>query len=191
MNVRKMEYSPFAMDIEDPKFDLLKTCQGIRSERYGIEVEGWLTFVGTELGVAVVAYSPLGRGFLTGRYKSPDDFPEGDFRKFAPRYSQENFANNYKIVDALQELAKAKGVTAGQLTLAWLMAQWDGVRQVVSSLMVLLISMQVIPIPGTTQVKNFDENMASLHVKLTGEENAKIRKAVESAEVFGERYPAA
>ncbi|KAL9621939.1 MAG: hypothetical protein Q9160_003601 [Pyrenula sp. 1 TL-2023] len=143
------------MDIEDPKFDLLKTCQ--------------------ELGVAVVAYSPLGRGFLTGRYKSPDDFPEGDFRKFAPRYSQENFANNYKIVDALQDLAKAKGVTAGQLTLAWLMAQWEG----------------VIPIPGTTQVKNFDENMGSLHVKLTGEENAKIRKAVESAEVFGERYPAA
>lgn len=103
----QMEYSPFAMDIENPQIALLKTCR--------------------ELGVATVAYSPLGRGFLTGAYKSRADFEEGDFRKHAPRYSDENFPKNLELVKHLQELAKKKGCTSGQLSLSWLLAQGDDI----------------------------------------------------------------
>lgn len=84
----QIEYSPFCIDIEQPQVDLLKTCR--------------------ELGVAVVAYSPLGRGLLTGAYKSPSDFEEGDFRKFAPRFSSENFPKNLKLVDGITSLANKK-----------------------------------------------------------------------------------
>jgi aryl-alcohol dehydrogenase-like predicted oxidoreductase len=97
----QIEYSPFTMDTEDPNIALLKTCR--------------------ELGVATVAYSPLGGGFLTGQYKSPADFEEGDARVNWPRFSAENFPKNLKLVDQIAELAKKKGCTAGQLTLAWLM----------------------------------------------------------------------
>jgi aryl-alcohol dehydrogenase-like predicted oxidoreductase len=99
----QIEYSPFTLDIEDPKIGLLKACR--------------------ELGVAVVAYSPLGRGFLTGRYKGPEDFDEGDFRKFAPRFSKENFPKNLELVEQIQKVARKKGVSSGQLVLAFLMAQ--------------------------------------------------------------------
>lgn len=143
------------MDIEDPQIDLLRTCR--------------------ELGVATVAYSPLGRGFLTGSIKSRADFEEGDFRRFAPRYSEENFPKNLKLVEGVQALAKDKGCTPGQLCLAFLMGQGD----------------DIIPIPGTTRVKNFDENMAALNVKLTPEDNQKMRKLIDSAEVHGARYPEA
>ena len=143
------------MDIEDTRVALLKTCR--------------------ELGVATVAYSPLGRGLITGQYKSPDDFEEGDFRKQSPRYSKENFPKNLKLVDHINELAKKKGCTAGQLTLAWLLAQGE----------------DIIPIPGTKKVKYLEENMGALNVQLTSSENAEIRKAIEGAEVHGERYPPA
>lgn len=103
----QIEYSPFAMDIEDPQIALLKTCR--------------------ELGVATVAYSPLGRGFLTGAYTSPADFEEGDFRKFAPRYSEENFPKNLELVKHLQKIAEKKGCSSGQLSLAWLLAQGDDI----------------------------------------------------------------
>jgi aryl-alcohol dehydrogenase-like predicted oxidoreductase len=103
----QLEYSPFALDIEHPDIGLLKTCR--------------------ELGVAIVAYSPLGRGFLTGQIKSPADFEEGDFRKFAPKYSVENFPKNIKLVNELETLANEKGCTAGQLSLAWLLAQGDDI----------------------------------------------------------------
>ncbi|KIX06417.1 uncharacterized protein Z518_04393 [Rhinocladiella mackenziei CBS 650.93] len=149
----QVEYSPFSMDIEDPQIDLLRTCR--------------------ELGVATVAYSPLGRGFLTGTLKGPEDFEEGDFRKFAPRFNAENFPKNLKLVDEIKALADAKGCTPGQLVLAFLMAQGD----------------DIIPIPGTTKIKNFDENMGSLNVKITPEDNQKIRKAIDAAEVHGARYP--
>jgi aryl-alcohol dehydrogenase-like predicted oxidoreductase len=99
----QVEYSPFSMEIEDPKIDLLRTCR--------------------ELGVTVVAYSPLGRGFLTGQIKSPDDFEDGDFRKHAPRYSKENFPKNLELVSNLEAYASKKGCTSGQLALAWLLAQ--------------------------------------------------------------------
>lgn len=103
----QLEYSPFALDIERPDAGLLKTCR--------------------ELGIAVVAYSPLGRGFLTGQLKSPDDFEEGDFRKNAPKYSKENWHNNMQLVDLLKNMAEQKGCTPGQLSLAWIMSQGDDI----------------------------------------------------------------
>lgn len=100
-------YSPFSLDIENPQIDLLKTCR--------------------ELGVAVVAYSPIGRGMVTGQIKSRSDLEEGDFRLLSPRWSEENFPKNMKLVDQIGQLASKKGVTASQLTLAWLMAQGDDI----------------------------------------------------------------
>jgi aryl-alcohol dehydrogenase-like predicted oxidoreductase len=150
-----VEYSPFALDIESKQIDLLRTCR--------------------ELGVAVVAYSPLNRGMLTGALKSPNDFEEGDFRRMSPRFSEENFPKNLKLVDRIKEIAQKKGVTAGQLTLAWLMAQGN----------------DIFPIPGTTRKERLEENVGSLKVELSKEEEQTIRKAVEEAEVGGERYPEA
>ncbi|EDU47025.1 Tas oxidoreductase related to aryl-alcohol dehydrogenase [Pyrenophora tritici-repentis] len=149
----QIEYSPFVLDIESKQIDLLNTCR--------------------ELGVAVVAYSPLSRGMLTGTLKSPDDLEEGDFRRFAPRFSKENFPKNLKLVDHITEMAKAKGVTPGQLTLAWLLAQGE----------------DIFPIPGTTKKDRLEENVGSLKVSLTKEEEAEIRKACEEAEIAGARYP--
>lgn len=103
----QIEYSPFAMDIEHPQIALLQTCR--------------------ELGVATIAYSPLGRGFLTGAYRSPADFEEGDFRRFAPRFSEENFPKNLELVKHLQDIAEKKKCSAGQLTLAWLLSQGDDI----------------------------------------------------------------
>ncbi|KAI9880984.1 MAG: hypothetical protein M1830_009478 [Pleopsidium flavum] len=151
----QIEYSPFSLDIEDPQINLLSTCR--------------------ELGVAVVAYSPLGRGFVTGQYKSRDDFEEDDFRRLSPRFSEENFPKNLKLVDEIAALAKSKGCTPGQLTLAWLLKQGN----------------DIIPIPGTKKVKYLEENLAALKVDLSKDEVAEIRKAVENAEVHGGRYPEA
>ncbi|EXJ92542.1 alcohol dehydrogenase [Capronia epimyces CBS 606.96] len=147
----QMEYSPFSLEIEE--FGLLEACR--------------------ELGVATVAYSPLGRGFLTGSVQSPADFEEGDFRKFMPRFSPENFPKNLKLVEDLKTLAHEKGCTAGQLVLAFLIAQGD----------------DIIPIPGTTKIKNFDENLDALKVKITKEDLEKIRKAIKATQVIGSRYP--
>jgi len=149
----QIEYSPFCIDIENPQIELLKTCR--------------------ELGVATVAYSPLGRGFVTGVYRSPADFEEGDFRTYSPRFSAENFPKNLKLVDGIGALAKKKGCTPGQLTLAWLLAQGD----------------DIIPIPGTKKIKYLEENLGALDVELTGEEEKEIRHLVENAEVHGSRYP--
>ncbi|KAF2266632.1 putative aldo-keto reductase [Lojkania enalia] len=153
ISVVQVEYSPFALEIESKQIDLLRTCR--------------------ELGVAVVAYSPLGRGMLTGTLQSPDDFGEGDFRKFAPRFSKENFPKNMKLVEELSSMAKEKGVATGQLVLAWLLAQGE----------------DIFPIPGTTKVERLKENLGSLLVELSKEEEQKIRKACEAAEVSGGRYP--
>lgn len=147
----QVEYSPFSLEIENN--DLLNTCR--------------------ELGVAVIAYSPLGRGFLTGSIRSPDDFEQDDFRRFAPRFLPENFPKNLELVDKLNEMAKKKGCTVGQITLAWLLAQGN----------------EIIPIPGTTKVKNYDENMDALKVELSKEDEKEIREFVTNAEVAGARYP--
>jgi aryl-alcohol dehydrogenase-like predicted oxidoreductase len=150
----QVEYSPFTLDIEDPKINLLNTAR--------------------ELGVAIVAYSPLGRGLLTGRYKSPEDFEEGDFRRMIPRYSKENFPNILKLSDGLAQVGAAHGASAGQVALAWLLAQGD----------------DVIPIPGTTKVKNWEENIKALDVKLTPEDVQKVREVAQKADATqGERYP--
>ncbi|KAF2086070.1 putative aldo-keto reductase [Saccharata proteae CBS 121410] len=149
----QIEYSPFAMDIEKPQIGLMKTCR--------------------ELGVAIVPYSPIGRGMLSGTIRSPDDFEPDDFRKMAPRFSPENFPKNLKLVDKISELAKEKGVTPTQLTLAWIMAQGD----------------DIIPIPGTTNLARMQENLGALNVSLTKQEEAKIRRVVDEAEVHGDRYP--
>ena len=151
----QIEYSPFTTDIESPSTSLLATCRS--------------------LGVAIVAYSPLGRGMLTGAYKSPSDFEEGDFRLLSPRFSEENFPKNLKLVDEIGKIAKKKGCTPSQLTLAWLMKQGE----------------DIIPIPGTKKIKYLEENMKALEVKLTKEEEEEIRKVVDAAEVHGDRYPEA
>lgn len=149
----EIEYSPFSLDIEHVDVGLLKTCR--------------------ELGVSIVCYSPLGRGILTGQIKSPDDFEEGDFRKLCPRFSPENFPKNLQLVDTLTTLAKKKGCTTGQLTLAWILSQGD----------------DFIPIPGTTKTKNLEENANAAKIQLTAEENGEIRRACENANIAGERYP--
>ncbi|OAK95887.1 Aldo/keto reductase [Phaeosphaeriaceae sp. SRC1lsM3a] len=149
----QVEYSPFALEIESKQIDLLKTCR--------------------ELGVATVAYSPLSRGMLTGAIKSPDDFEEGDFRTFAPRFSKENFPKNLKLVDQLAAIAKKKNASPGQLTLAWLMAQGD----------------DIFPIPGTTKLERLKENLGAFDVKLSEQDEKEIRKDVEAAEIGGARYP--
>lgn len=125
--------------------------------------------------MAVVCYAPLGRGFLTGQLKSSDDFPEGDIRRFLPRFSPENFPNNLKIVNAVEKIAESKGVSVSALALAWLLAQGD----------------DIIPIPGTTKAKNLDSNIQAFSVTLAAEENKKIRDIVEAAGVAGGRYHAA
>ena len=151
----QIEYSPFTLDIESPQIQLLKTCR--------------------ELGVATVAYSPIGRGMLGGQVRSPDDFEEGDFRKSAPRFSKENFPKNLELVDTITGIAKMKGVTASQLTLAWLLRQGD----------------DVIPIPGTTKVERLQENLDALDIQLMDAEDKEIRQACEKAEIVGARYPEA
>ncbi|KAF5351129.1 hypothetical protein D9756_008204 [Leucocoprinus leucothites] len=148
----QVEYAPFTLDIEDEKIALLKTCR--------------------ELGVAVIAYSPLGRGLLTGRYKSPDDFEEGDVRKSMPRFSKENFPKVLAVADGLAEIGKNYNATASQVALAWVLAQGK----------------DIIPIPGTKKIKYLKENLASIHIRLSDEDNAKIRKLAEGVD-FGERYP--
>lgn len=110
---------------------------------------------------------------LTGAYKSPADFEEGDFRKLAPRFSEENFPKNLKLADQIGEIAKKKSCTPGQLTLAWLLAQGD----------------DIIPIPGTKKEKYLVENLGALDVKIFESENKEIRNAIEGTEVHGLRYP--
>jgi aryl-alcohol dehydrogenase-like predicted oxidoreductase len=114
-------------------------------------------------------------GFLTGVYRTPANFEEGDLRTFAPRFSAENFPKNLKLVDGFVSLAKKKNCTLGQLTLAWLMAQGD----------------DIIPIPGTKKIKYLEENLGALNVKLTDSEEKEIRALMDKAEVHGERYPEA
>ncbi|KAI1378458.1 putative aldo-keto reductase [Hypoxylon crocopeplum] len=147
----QIEYSPFSREIEFPEVGLLKACR--------------------ELGIAVIAYSPLGRGMLTGLYKSPDDFEEGDFRKTIPRFSKENFSKNIDLVNTLKGIAAKKNCTSGQLSLAWLMKQGE----------------DILPIPGTKKIKYLEENIGAYSVSISDEEDRVIREAIEGAEVHGTR----
>ena len=124
-----------------------------------------------ELGIGFVAYSPLGRGFLTGALKTPDDFEADDFRRFFPRYQGENFYKNLELVQQLHTLAAAKGVSTAQLGLAWVLAQG------------------VVPIPGTRRRQNLEANVAALDIKLTPKELAEIDATLPVGSVVGSAYP--
>jgi aryl-alcohol dehydrogenase-like predicted oxidoreductase len=125
-----------------------------------------------ELGIGFVAYSPLGRGFLSGRIRSTDDLAEDDFRKFHPRFQGDNFQRNLDLVAKVDEIAAAKGATPGQLALAWVLAQGQ----------------DVVPIPGTTRAAHLEENVGALRVELTQGDLAELEAAFPKGATAGERY---
>jgi len=144
------EYSLWTRDPED---GILETC--------------------AELGIAFVAYSPLGRGFLTGQIKKESDFEEGDYRRLSPRFQGINFQKNLDLVTALEKMALKKSCTLSQLALAWVLAQGE----------------HVFPIPGTKRIKYLDENVGALNVSLTKEELANIDAIFPKDAAAGPRYP--
>jgi aryl-alcohol dehydrogenase-like predicted oxidoreductase len=125
-----------------------------------------------ELGIGYVAYSPLGRGFLTGQITSPEDFPEDDFRRFHPRFTGENFQRNIALVREVEAMAREKGCTTAQLALAWVLAQGE----------------DVVPIPGTKRIKYLDENIAALDVKLSDEDLRRLDEILPPGAAAGDRY---
>lgn len=128
-----------------------------------------------EIGAAFVAYSPLGRGLLTGAYRSEKDFAAGDYRLMGnPRFSDGALAKNLSLVDRIAEIAGRLGATPGQIALAWVMSKGD----------------DIIPIPGTKKIARLDENIGALKIALSGEDIAAIERAVPPEAVTGERYPA-
>ena len=145
------EYSLWSREPED---EILPTCR--------------------ELGIGFVAYSPLGRGFLTGQYKSIDDFAADDYRRNAPRFQGENFGRNLDLVEQVRHIAEAKGVTASQLALAWVLARGD----------------DIVPIPGTKRTKYLDENLAAAGVTLTPAELRRIEQILPADAAAGRRYHA-
>ncbi|KAL5365144.1 NADP-dependent oxidoreductase domain-containing protein [Aspergillus floccosus] len=151
----QMEYSLFCLDIEESTSEILKTCR--------------------ELGVTVVAYSPIGRGVLTGQFQSYADIPEGDLRRVYPKYAEANFPNIMALVQGLKKVADAHGSTPAQVALAWLLAQGE----------------DIIPIPGTKSTARMDENAASARIRLSEQEVRDIRALAEQTKVEGTRYPAA
>ena len=126
-----------------------------------------------ELGIGFVPYSPLGRGFLTGRFTTPDDLPEGDFRRRNPRFQGENFTRNLRLVDRVKELATEKGCTPAQLALAWLLHQGP----------------DVAPIPGTKKRSRLEENLGALDVVLTGDDLTRLDELAPVGVAAGDRYP--
>ncbi|HYV43420.1 MAG TPA: aldo/keto reductase [Myxococcaceae bacterium] len=143
------EYSLWSRDPED---ELLKTVR--------------------ELGIGFVAYSPLGRGFLTGRWRKPEDIPQDDFRRNHPRFQGENFQKNLELVDRVNEIAREKKVKPSQLALAWVMAQGP----------------DVVPIPGTAKRAHLEDNAAAVEIVLTREELARIDAAAPKGATAGPRY---
>jgi aryl-alcohol dehydrogenase-like predicted oxidoreductase len=123
-----------------------------------------------ELGIALVAYSPLGRGFLSGRFSSPEELDQGDFRRHGPRFTGENLQQNLRLAERVKELAAEKGIAPGQLALAWVLHRWG----------------HIVPIPGTKRVSYLEENLAAADIELSEEEVERIAAAVPTA--AGERY---
>lgn len=146
------EYSLWSRDPED---NILDTCK--------------------ELGIAFVAYSPLGRGFLTGQIKTFDDLDEKDYRRFSPRFQGENFNKNLELVEKIEAIAAAKGCTSSQLALAWVLAQGDF----------------IFPIPGTKRIKYLEENIGALEIKLSADELKEIDAIAPKNIAAGDRYPEA
>ncbi len=145
------EYSLWTRDVEEN--GVLDTCR--------------------ELGIGFVPFSPLGRGVLTGALKKLDGLSDNDFRRSLPRFQAENFDANLALVSLLEEMAAEKGVTAGQLALAWVMAQGDF----------------IVPIPGTTKIANLETNVAAAGVTLTNDESRKLGELLAPSKVAGGRYP--
>ena len=145
------EYSLWTRDVES---EILPTCR--------------------ELGVGFVAYSPLGRGFLTGSFERPEDLAEGDRRRDFPRFQDENFKQNLRIVERVREIASEKSCKPSQLALAWALAQGE----------------DIVPIPGTKRRKYLEENAGAVDVELTTEDLSRIEEALKSETVAGTRYPA-
>ncbi len=125
-----------------------------------------------ELGIGFVPYSPLGRGFLTGRFRSRDDLPEDDFRRESPRFQGENFDRNLELVSRVEEIAAEKEVTAGQLALAWVLAQGD----------------DLVPIPGTKRRSYLEENVAAVEVELSDADLRRLDEAAPRGSASGDRY---
>ena len=126
-----------------------------------------------ELGIGFVAYSPLGRGFLTGRIQSEDDFAEDDFRRFNPRFQGDNLRRNLELVERVREMAEEKGVKPGQLALAWVLAQGD----------------DIVPIPGTKRLRYLEENAGAIDVELTKDDLARLDELAPVGAAAGDRYP--
>ena len=144
------EYSLWSRDVED---EILPTVR--------------------ELGIGFVAYSPLGRGFLTGQIQSFEDLPEDDYRRFSPRFQGENFDRNLRLVERVREIGQEKGVEPSQLALAWLLHQGN----------------DIVPIPGTKRRKYLEENAAATGVNLTDEDLTRIDEAAPKGVAAGDRYP--
>jgi aryl-alcohol dehydrogenase-like predicted oxidoreductase len=144
------EYSLWSREPED---ELLATCR--------------------ELGIGFVAYSPLGRGFLTGQFKRFEDFPEDDYRRFSPRFQGQNFQKNLDLVQRVEEIAKEKGCKPSQLALAWVLAQ----------------DKNIVPIPGTKRRKYLEENVAAIEVKLSQKDSQRIDEIFPTGAAAGDRYP--
>jgi aryl-alcohol dehydrogenase-like predicted oxidoreductase len=147
----QVEYNPFCLDIEHN--EVLSTCR--------------------ELGIAVIAYSPIGRGFLTGQIKSINDLPDEDFRKMSPKNSPKNFVKMMELTDKFQSVADKYRTSAAQVGIAWVLAQGE----------------DVIPIPGTRTKKWLEENTKAAELKLSDREVAELREAAEACQMPGDRYP--
>jgi aryl-alcohol dehydrogenase-like predicted oxidoreductase len=145
--------SEYSLWTRDPEGEVLPTCR--------------------ELGIGFVAYSPLGRGFLTGRFRSAAEIPEEDYRRNAPRFQGENFRRNFEMLRRVEEIAAAKGCTPAQLALAWLLAQ----------------GADVVPIPGVKSRSRLEEDAASVAVSLTADELARLDAAAPRGATSGARYP--
>jgi aryl-alcohol dehydrogenase-like predicted oxidoreductase len=145
--------SEYSLWTRDPEDGVLATCR--------------------ELGIGFVAYSPLGRGFLTGQIRSADDFAEGDFRGYLPRFQGENLQRNLELVGRVEEIAQEKGRTPGQIALAWVLSRGD----------------DVVPIPGTKRRAYLEENAAAADVELTAEELEQLEQAFPQGAAAGDRYP--
>ena len=145
--------SEYSLWTRDPESEVLATCR--------------------ELGISLVPYSPLGRGFLTGALKSPDDFAADDFRRYSPRFQGENFYKNLELVEKVNALAEEKGCMSSQLALAWVMAQGN----------------DIFPIPGTKRVKYLEENAKAADVQLSADDLAALDKIMPMGAAAGLRYP--
>ncbi|HEV7486607.1 MAG TPA: aldo/keto reductase [Thermoanaerobaculia bacterium] len=126
-----------------------------------------------ELGIGFVAYSPIGRGFLSGRFKTIDDLEPADYRRQSPRFQGENFERNLDLVRRIEEIAKSKGVTPAQLAIAWILSQGD----------------DIVPIPGSKSIRHLEENIAAVDIELTPSELAKIDEVAPKGVAAGDRYP--